>query len=62
MFALQCQADNNVDNRLFYKICDIISHEVSLDKDQVDCGGGAGTFCSTHVKVSLYSAQRLGSK
>ena len=53
VFALQCQADNNVDNRLFYTICDIISHEVSLDKDQVDCGGGAGTFCSTHMWKSV---------
>lgn len=48
VFALQCQADDNVDNWLFYKICDIVSHEVSLDKDQIDCRGGTtGTYFHT---------------
>ena len=48
VFAFQCQADDNVDNWLFYKICDIVSHEVSLDKDQIDCRGGTtGTLFHT---------------
>ena len=47
LLCLQCQADNNVDNRLCYKICHIVSYEVSFirQKNQVDCRGRAETFC-----------------
>ena len=59
VFALQCQADDNVDNWLFYKICDIVSHEVSLDKDQIDCRGDRyyrNIVPHTDLKVSLFIA------